>query len=102
MSVACDVTVSTVRSTGLSINSRKWGDVRPLACRRSSQMVSLTCRLGSELVPVGGAHGQQPVAQVQVKPLLSSDATHHLEEERRTLVRLCSLHDFTALSFTIP
>lgn len=39
----------------------------------------LTCGLGGELVPVGGAHGQQPVAQVQVEALLSSDATHHLE-----------------------
>lgn len=39
----------------------------------------LTCGLGGELVPVGSAHGQQPVAQVQVEALLSSDATHHLE-----------------------
>lgn len=41
----------------------------------------LTCGLRSEFVPVGGTHSQQPVAQVQVKALLSGDATHHLEEE---------------------
>lgn len=83
MIVACDTTMSTVRSTGLSINSRKWDGVWPFMCRRPGKIESLTCRLGSELVPVGSAHGQQPVAQVQVKPLLSSDAAHHLEEERR-------------------
>lgn len=41
----------------------------------------LTCGLGSEFVPVSGAHSQQPVAQVQVKPLLSSHSTHHLHKK---------------------
>lgn len=57
----------------------------PCICWHLSKVVGLTCRLGSELVPVGGAHSQQPVAQVQVKPLLSSYATHHLEEERQIM-----------------
>lgn len=50
-------------------------------CRYLSKVLGLTCRLGSELVPVGSTHCQQPIAQVQVKALLSSYATHHLEEE---------------------
>lgn len=51
---------------------------RPLA---TASRGVLTCRLGSEFVPVGGAHGQQPVAQVQVEALLSSHTAHHLQEE---------------------
>lgn len=43
-------------------------------------MLGLTCRFGRELVPVGSTHCQQPVAQIQVKPLLSGYAAHHLEE----------------------
>lgn len=49
-----------------------------------STAAELTCRFGREFVPVGSAHSQQPVAQVQVKPLLSSDAAHHLGEEKKS------------------
>lgn len=48
--------------------------------KNRTRLWPLTCRLGGELVPVGGAHSQQPVAQVQVEALLSSHSTHHLQE----------------------
>lgn len=48
--------------------------------KKQGNVAALTCRLGGELVPVGGAHSQQPVAQVQVEALLSSHTTHHLQE----------------------
>lgn len=63
-------------------------------------MLGLTCRLGRELVPVGSTHCQQPVAQIQVKPLLSGYAAHHLEEraahENRRRVNLMSSHSNVA------
>jgi hypothetical protein len=40
--------------------------------------LTLTSRLGSELVSVRSAHSQQPVAKVQVEPLLGCHPADHL------------------------
>lgn len=44
----------------------------------------LTCWFWSELVPVGSAHRQEPVAQVQVVALLRCYAAHHLNIRERS------------------
>lgn len=52
----------------------------------------LTCWFWSELVPVGSAHGQEPVAQVQVVALLCCYAADHLNTTTvRTTSRLLSI-----------
>ena len=83
-------TMSFVSSTVLQVNSSKWDDVWACICWELSKTVGLTCRFGSEFVPVGSTYSQQPVAQVQVKPLLSSDATHHLGKEQ-WIVRIAAV-----------
>lgn len=61
---------------------------------RLSKAASLTCRLGGKFVPVGSTHSQQPVAQVQVKALLSSNTTHHLGTKQTALYKLCFYQHF--------
>lgn len=41
----------------------------------------LTCRLRGELVAVCRAHGQEPIAEVQVETLLRCHATYNLRKE---------------------
>lgn len=47
----------------------------------------LTCWFWGELVPVGGAHGQETVAQVQVEALLCCYTADHLRVSEDTRLK---------------
>lgn len=58
---------------------------------RDEEYPGLTCWFWGELVPVGGAHGQQTVAQVQVEALLRCYTADHLRMSGDTRLKRAGL-----------
>lgn len=55
-----------------------------MAWEGGQEYSGLTCWFWCELVPVGGAHGQETVAQVQVEALLCCYTADHLSMNKDT------------------